>query len=114
MVGGPEGDFVGDAVIEPFPTAGEVGLDGDTLDVGHAGEELEGVLVATEVEGFTPGGEEDTEAPFFGLAAGPSDEAGEGELVGAVVGGGVVLFGEGAIPTAVIATGEGAAVEDAE
>jgi hypothetical protein len=65
--GGPESQFSFVALLYPVKPRGEVGLDGGSFQVRHAGEPDEGSLVAPADERFAPRGEEDGDAVDVGV-----------------------------------------------
>lgn len=109
MVRGPERERAPFRSRDPIQRAGEVGLDGDLLDVGDVAEGDQGLLIAAMDERLAPGGEEQAQPPP-GVALHPGDEARQRLRVSLALGGGLWMLGLRAVGASVIATGERAAI----
>lgn len=100
------------ASADPVEPARQVRLGGRLVDVRQVRQPDQGLAVGPADQRLAPGGEQDGDPVLGVLGGNPVDEAVEGRGVGGQFGAGLAALGEGAVIAAVVATGQGAAVEN--
>src|SRR5262247_3269570 len=113
VIGAPERNPVEIAIGDPFEIAGDVGLDGDAIDMGHVAEARHGLAVRLADQRLAPGREQYLEAVGWSRTE-PIDEPGQRRVVARQRLARVAALGERTVGAAVVAACQRTAIENGQ